>query len=129
MTVGRYPRPSRTIVLLLSAVLAGPWNLALANLEDSHQSALAQRCTSADSIGSGSAIARAKRWASIGTPSLRQDDQEQSQEGDDADPFRPWCGLSLTGAGSRPDGSAIAPASQCGGGHARPIERLCPLRC
>jgi hypothetical protein len=110
-------------------VLAGPWNLALANLEGSHQSALAQPFTTADSIGSGSAIARAKRWASIGTPALRQDDQEQSQEGDDADPFRPWCGLFLTGAESRPDGSAVAPTSQCGGGHARTSERLCRLRC
>jgi hypothetical protein len=116
-------------VLLLIALLAMPWGLALSSVEGPSGAANGQARVRAKRVHPPKRLIRSIRWLTTTTPAFLEDDEESREEGDDADalPSPVFSLVSSFGDLSTSLSARLEPPSP--GLAPEAIARLCRFRC
>jgi hypothetical protein len=110
--VGRSVGIFHATVLLVVAMLAWPWNVALTALEGAHAAPPDGSVIQAKRLSApGRRVSRPTRWVACAPP-LLQAATEQGEEGDDPCPPQSGYALQLATHGSTPPAYSLRPARE-----------------
>jgi hypothetical protein len=127
--VRRSRRAIPALVLILIAILAWPWGLALSAMEGPGRPACERSNVGAKRASPGKRAARSTRWVAATPPAFVEDDEESREEGDDADTPPVHFFLDARNLASFSVSTPARVALPTAFLHPHPIARLCRLRC